>query len=183
VSAAIRQDAALEPVRAAMLSAASANAARNLTRARAAAAAQLQEAGRAADEAVATASAEGAASARPTAMAEVARSRRIARSMILEAEQATYRHLAGTIRTAVLGLRDQPSYPQLWQRLIGMAGDAAGPDAVIADHDSGGVVATAPGVVVDCSLDRLADLVITSLESSIIALCASSPPDRPHTDE
>ena len=95
--------------------------------------------------------------------------------MILEAEQATYQDLAGRIRAAVLALRDQPGYPQLRQRLIERAASAAGPGAVIADHDDGGVIATAPGVVVDCSLDRLADQAITMIESHIIALCASSP--------
>jgi hypothetical protein len=179
VTAASRQDAALEPVREALLSAASASAARTVASARAAATVLLQDAGRDAEEAIAKATAEGAASARPAALTEVARSRRIARSMILEAEHATYQDLVRRIRAAVLALRDQPDYPDFRQRLIERAAGAAGPGAVIADHHSGGVIATAPGVVVDCSLNRLADQAITMVESSIVGLCASSPPTAP----
>jgi hypothetical protein len=102
--------------------------------------------------------------------------------MILEAEQATYQDLSARIRAAVLALRHQPGYPEFRQRLIDVAASAAGPGAVIADQDNGGVIATAPGLVVDCSLSRLADQAIAMVESSIITLCASSPSsssDRP----
>jgi multidrug efflux pump subunit AcrA (membrane-fusion protein) len=169
------QDVALEPMRAAMLSAAAANAAGTIANARAAAAAQLQDSRSAAEAAIAQAAAEGASSARSAAAAEVARSRRIARSMILEAEQALYQDLSSRIRTAVLALRHQAGYPEFRRRLIERAASAAGPGAVIADPDNGGVIATAPGVVVDCSLNRLADQAIAIVESSIITLCASSP--------
>jgi hypothetical protein len=107
-------------------------------------------------------------------MIELARSRRAARSLVLEADLATQQYLAGRIRAAVLSLRDEPGYPLLHDRLSEMAAGAAGPDAVLTDHPDGGVIATAPGVVVDCSLSKLADRAIAALGARIAALCASS---------
>ena len=174
------QKAAVEPVRAALMSAASAHAAMAVAQARAAAEASLHDARRAAEEAVARAAAEGAASARPAANAELARSRQIARALILEAEQATYQDLTRRIRAAVLALRDQPGYPRLRQQLADRAARAAGPGSVISAHDDGGVIATAPGIVVDCSLGRLTEYAIALPEDDIVALCGQPlPPWRP----
>jgi cell division septum initiation protein DivIVA len=169
-----RQDAALEPVRTALAIAADARVTSTLAAAEAAAAALLTAAQRAADEAVSRAAAEGAADARPAAMADLARSRRTARSMALEADRATEQYLADRIRAAVLALRDEAGYPPLRDRLSKMAASAAGPGAALADHQDGGVIATAPGVVVDCSLGKLADRAIAALGARIAALCAAS---------
>ena len=171
---ATRQDAALEPVRTALTAAADARTASTVAAAQAAAEARLTAVRRAADEAVARAAAEGAADARPAALAELARSRRAARSLVLEADLATQQYVAGRIRAAVLTLRDEPGYPLLRDRLSEMAAGAAGPGAVLTDHPDGGVIATAPGVVVDCSLGKLADRAIAALDARIAALCASS---------
>jgi hypothetical protein len=169
-----RQDAALEPVRIALASAADARAASTVVAAGSTAAALLTDARLAAEDAVARAAAEGAADARAAAIAELARSRRAATSLVLEADLATQRYLAGRIRAAVLSLRDQPGYPLLRDRLSEMAAGAAGPGAVLTDHPDGGVIATAPGVVVDCSLGKLADRAIAALGARIAALSASS---------
>lgn len=173
-----RQDTALAPVRTALAAAADARAASAVAAATAAAAVAVTDAQRAADEAVARAGAEGAADARPAAVAELARSRRAARSLALGADRATQQYLAGRIRAAVLALRDEPGYPRLRDSLGAMAAAAAGPGAVLADHPDGGVVATAPGVVVDCSLGKLADRATATLGARIAALCASSAGDR-----
>jgi hypothetical protein len=171
---ATRQDAALEPVRTALAAAADARAASTVAAAEAAAAALLTAAHRAADEAVTRAAAEGAADARPAAMADLARSRRTARSMALEADRTTQQYLAERIRAAVLALRDEPGYPRLRDRLSEIAAKAAGPGAIVASHEDGGVIATAPGVVVDCSLGKLADRAIAALGPRIATLCAAS---------
>ena len=169
-----RQDADLEPVRTALTTSALASTAGTVAAAQRAAEAVLTDALRAADEEVASAAAEGAADARPAAIAELARSRRTARSMVLEADQATQQYLAERIRAAVLALRDEPGYPRLRDRLREMAAGAAGPGAALADHPDGGVIATAPGVVVDCSLGKLADRAIAALGARIAALCTAS---------
>ncbi len=173
-----RQDTALEPVRTALATTADARAARTVEAAQAAAGALQTDAQRAADETVARAAAEGVAGARPAAMAELARSRRAARSMVLEADRAAQQYLAERIRAAVLALRNEAGYPQLRDRLSELAAGAAGPGAVLADHPDGGVIATGPGVVVDCSLGKLADRAIAALGARIAELSASSAADH-----
>jgi hypothetical protein len=171
-----RQDAALAPVREALSSQASEQATRSLARASQAATALLAKAGHDADAAVAQATADGTAQARLVATAELSRSRQAARSIRLEAEQVTHQYLAGRIRSAVLALRDQGDYQLLRDRLNEMARRAAGPGAAITEHPDGGVIARARGVVVDCSLGRLADRAIAALEPRIAALCVGSQP-------
>ena len=155
------QIAALAPVRAAMLERARARADAVIARARAEA-----------DAAVEQARADGAAQARPAAAAEVSRSRRAARAAVLQRELALREDLAARIATAIRGLRDGPEYPRLRSRLAEAAGRAAGPGAVITEHPDGGVIARAGGVVVDCSLPRLADRVVAALGGRIAELCA-----------
>ena len=48
-------------------------------------------------------------------------------------------------------------------RLTRLAGLAAGPGAVVTAVPGGGFVAESPGVVVDCSLTRLANLAVAAL--------------------
>lgn len=166
-----KQDAALEPVRTALISSAGDRAATAVARARDEAAALLARAGADADDAVAAAAAAGAADARLVAAAELSKSRRAARAVALGAEFDAYNYIAGRIRTAVLALRDDDGYPLLRRRLAEMALRSAGPSAQVTDHPDGGVVATAPGVVVDCSLGRLAERAIGALEAQIVELC------------
>ena len=90
----------------------------------------------------------------PVAAAELSRSRRAARSVALGADLAAHDEIAGRIRAAILGLRDEPGYPELRDRLASAARRAAGPRAEISEHPAGGVVARAGGVVVDCSLPQ-----------------------------
>lgn len=171
-----RQDAALEPVRAALSHQTSSQAARMAAEATRAAAALLAQARADADSAVARASAEGAVAAESVAAADLSRSRRAARFSLLGAQESTRQYLAERIRTAVLALPDQADYPLLRDRLIAIARQAAGTGAVISDHADGGIIATAPGVVVDCSLGRLADRAIEALAARMAELCVSSPP-------
>ncbi len=165
------QDAALEPVRAAMLRRAAERAGLITGQASDAAAALVAEARRNAAAAVAQARADGAAQAAPVAAAELGRSRRAARSVALGANLAAYDEIAARIRAAILGLRDEPDYPELRDRLAGAARRAAGPRAAVTEHPAGGVVARAGGLVVDCSLPRLADRAVAALGPRIARLC------------
>jgi hypothetical protein len=174
-----RQDAALEAVRVKLRETASSQVARVEAEATRAAAALLARARADAERGVAQAAADGASEAEPVAAAELARSKRAARSISLGAQEATREYLAGRIRTVVLALRQRADYPLLRDRLIDIAEREAGPGAVISDHADGGVIASAPGVVVDCSLGRLADRAIDALSFQIAELCIFSPPQAP----
>jgi len=167
-----RQDTALEPVRAAMLRRATTEAEAILAAAHRDATALLAAAHRDAQSALAQARTDGIAQAAPLAAAERDRGRRAARETFLEAERAVRGETERRMRAAVLGLRRQPGYADLRDRLSDLCRVAAGPAAEITEHPAGGVVARAPGVIVDCSLPRLADLVIGELGHQIGELCA-----------
>ena len=165
------QQAALEPLCAELLRRATEQGRQIVDLARDEAAARITRAASAADAAVAQAEADGAAQASPVAAAELGRSRQAARSAALSAATRTHDELAARIRAAVVGLRDGPGYAELRDRLATAAARAAGPAAEITDHPDGGVVARARGVVVDCSLPRLADRVADELAPRIARLC------------
>lgn len=165
------QQAALEPVRAAMLHRARQDVAAAVASAGEAAMAMIAQAQAGADALVAQATAEGAAQAAPVAMAELSRGRQAARSAILGADLAIREEVVRRMRAAVLALRDGPDYPQLLERLSVLAASAAGPGAIVTAHPDGGVVATSGGVTVNCSLPRLADRVVAVLDARITALC------------
>lgn len=173
---AARQQAALEPVRAAMLRQATQDAAAAVASARDAAAAMIAQAEADADALVAQATAEGAAQAAPVAMAELSRARQAARSVAFGADLAIRDQVVKKVKAAVLRLRDEPDYPRLVERLSVLAASAAGPGAVVTAHPDGGVVATSGGVRVNCSLPRLADRAVAVLDAHITALCGSADP-------
>jgi hypothetical protein len=171
-----RQQAALEPVRAAMLRQATQDAATSIASARDAATAMIAHARADADALVAQAMVEGAAQAAPVAVAELSRGRQAARSVTLGADLAVRDEVVRRMKAAVLALRDRPDYPRLLERLSVLAASAAGPGAVVTAHPHGGVVATSGGVTVNCSLPRLADHAVAVLEARITALCGSAGP-------
>jgi vacuolar-type H+-ATPase subunit E/Vma4 len=164
---------ALEPVRAWLLAAARAEADRR--RAEAAADAERQVAGaRAEAEAIlADARAQGTAEGSALAAAEQTRSRRLARRLVLQAEWEAYEELRARSRAAVRALRQDPGYPALRERLNRLALAAAGPGARVSEHPDGGVVAEAPGLRVDCTLDGLAERAIAALGGEVAELWAS----------
>jgi vacuolar-type H+-ATPase subunit E/Vma4 len=169
---AAEQQAALDPVRAAMRRRATAEAEAIVATARQDAAALLAQARRDAESALTEARVDGAAQAAPLAAAERNRGRREAREALLAAERAVRDEAERRIRVAVLGLRGQPGYGELAGRLAVLARAAAGPGAEVSEHPAGGVVARAPGVLVDCSLPRLAERVIDALGPQIREFCA-----------
>lgn len=165
------QDAALAPVRDAMLQQASEQAEQVIGQARAAAEATVARARGAARDALEAARASGAEQGQPVAAAELSRGMRTARSIELAAALATHDQIAARIRQAVLALHDDADYPELRSRLSARAAQAAGPGARITEHPQGGVIARAAAIVVDCSLPRLADRAIAALDARITGLC------------
>jgi hypothetical protein len=167
-----QQEAALAPVRAALLGDAQAEADRILAEARRAAGALIGRAQADSVDAVLRAEAEGRARAEPLALAEVSRGRREARAILLGAQLRARGELEDRIRAAVSGLRDEPGYGELRDTLADLARRAAGPGATVTEHPGGGVLAHAPGVLVDCSLPRLAERAIQALGQQIRELTA-----------
>jgi len=161
------QAAALAPVRAHMLRAAGTEAGRIVAQARVDAAATVRNARRDADEAVAGARAQGRADGARAAAAERSRGREQARSIVLGAQREASEELRGQVLDAVGGLETELGYPQLLAVLTAMAAWAAGPGATVTIQPAGGVVARSRGVVVDCTLPRLAGLAVDALGGQV----------------
>lgn len=167
------QQAAIEPVRAAMLRRATAEAEAIIATARRDASALLASSQLDARTTLDRARADGMALAAPLAAAERGRGRRAARAALLDREHSLRDEAENRIRGAILSLPGHPGYGELRDRLAALALAAAGPGAVVSDHPRGGVIARAPGVLVDCSLPRMAERVIAVLAPEIGKLCAS----------
>lgn len=168
-------EAALEPVRAAMLREARAQAAAIIGQARQDAAKLVGQARRDASDTVAQGRADGRAQAAPLAAEQVSRGRREARARLLRAQRDSLDQLRRQVQEAVAALPGEPGYDRLLARLTSAARRAAGPGAAVSPHPAGGVVATAPGVVVDCSLPRLADQAVDALGADVAQLWAAGP--------
>ena len=122
---------------------------------------------------ISKARAEGRAQAAPLARAEISRGQRAARATALRAELHAWDEAELRIRSAITGLKDEPGYRELRDRLAELALRAAGPGASVSEHPEGGVVARAPGLLVDCSLPRLAQRAIEALGPRITELGAA----------
>ena len=164
---AMPQEAALEPVRARLRHDAEDRAARLRAAARAEAAAIIEQAHRDAAAAMDAAVAGAAATAAPVSTAALRAARSAARSAVLGAQRQACDDLRSRVRAAVASLPDEPGYDQLIRQITQLAELAAGPAARLSPAPAGGVVVRAPGVVVDCSLDRLADLAVARLGAAI----------------
>jgi len=164
--------AALEPVRQRLRHDAEREAARLRAHARSQAAAIVAQAHRDASTTLARAAAEAAAIAEPLTTAQLRRARDGARSALLAAQREACDELRSRVRAAVAALPAQPEYGRLLHRITLLAEQAAGPGAQVSPAPGGGVVAHGQGVVVDCSLDRLADLAVTKLGAAITELWA-----------
>jgi vacuolar-type H+-ATPase subunit E/Vma4 len=164
--------AALGPVRQRLRRDAEDEAARLRAAAHAEAAAIVARAQRDARATLAAATVQAAAAADPLTSAELRQAREAAASAVLTAQRAACDELRSRVRAGVAALHTQPGYEQLLHRITMLAGQAAGPDAEVIPAPSGGVVARRPGLVVDCSLDRLADLAVTRLGAEVAELWA-----------
>jgi vacuolar-type H+-ATPase subunit E/Vma4 len=160
----------LEPVRAHLLAAARRDAAETVARAEAAASTTVDRA-RAEVGAIRTeARTRGQADGVALAATAQAGARREGRELVLRAQRDCYLELRARSRDAVVALRAEPGYPRLLARLRELAGTAAGPDAVVAEHSSGGAVAESAHQRVDCSLITLADRALDALGSEVVDL-------------
>jgi vacuolar-type H+-ATPase subunit E/Vma4 len=159
--------AGLAPTRARMLRDAADQATRILADARREADAIAAQARQDAERAVRMAGAAGRVQAVPQAAAVRRQARNEARSALLGAQREAYDELRARVHAAVDGLRGEPGYDELLRALARMARLEAGPGATVTASGDGGVVARAPGVIVDCSLSRLAGLALEALDAEI----------------
>jgi vacuolar-type H+-ATPase subunit E/Vma4 len=159
--------AAIAPVRTHMLREARMEADRIVKQAHAEAAATVRQARHSADEAVALAWARGQADGARAAAAERNRGREQARSILFGAQREAHEELRGRVLAAAVGLRDEPGYERLLSHLTAMAVRAAGHDATITVQPTGGVVARSRGLVVDCTLPKLAILAVDALGGEV----------------
>lgn len=162
--------AALEPVRAQMLASARQQADEVIADARERAAVTIAGARRRAEEQLAAAREAGRAQAAQGAATRRGQGRRQARSLVLAAQRRALGELRTQVLTAVTGLRDGPEYPALLGRLQALAQRNAGPGAAVVEDPAGGAIARAPGVVVDCSLPRLAEAAVDALGPEVSRL-------------
>jgi vacuolar-type H+-ATPase subunit H len=155
-------DAALAPVRAALLGAARAEAQRVRADAEERAATVLADARNRAARMLADATRQGAADADSLLAGERARARRQARAVVLRAGRDAYEALRAQARDAAARLGDDPV---VRGRLVATARDGLGPGARVSDVDGGGVVAEVSGRRLDLSLAgfaaRAVDAVLT----------------------
>jgi len=159
--------ASLAPVCAEMLRTAAEQAAGIRAGARREAAMIVARARESAAEAVAQAQAAGRRDAAAIAAAERVRGRGESRTVLLSAQRAAFDALRARVREEVATLPSDPGYGGLLDRITTMARLSAGPDAVLTTSSDGGVLARSRGVVVDCSLTRLADLAVLALGPSV----------------
>lgn len=163
---------ALAPVRAAMLRGARDRAAAAIQQARIDAEDLVAEAAAAASRSVAEAAEAGRRQAIPLAAARRNRARRDAQSIRLGARREAYERFQAQVRAAVSGLRHGPGYDLLERQLRELATSVAGPGATLTEAPGGGVIARTPGIVVDCSLPRLADAAVAALGPLVTGLWA-----------
>jgi len=163
---------ALEPVRRRLRRDAEEQAARLRAAAREQAAVIVRQAREDAAAELGRSAAEAAAAADAVTAAELARARDAARAAVLAAQREAYDELRLRVRDAVGSLPHQPGYDRLIQRITRLAEQAAGPGRQLESPPGGGVVAWSDGMLVDCSLARLADVAMAELGGAIRQLWA-----------
>jgi hypothetical protein len=163
-------DAALVPVRAALLAAADAAA----TVARSNAEQQRDEvlarARSTAAELLAAARAEGAAEASAAAGARIARSRGETRLTVLAAQRTLYDDLRKRCRTAATDLVGSPGYEGLKRSLVERARAQLGPEAVVTESPDGGIFAIVGCRRLDLSLPTLAERALARSAGEVAQL-------------
>lgn len=154
---------ALAPVREALLTAARADAAQALAAADVAAASILATSQAGADRIRQEARAQGTANGTVAAAAERNQARRAARARVLSAERDAYQQLRGAARAAVARLADEPGYPRLRAAMAAAVARRLDPEATVSDAAGGGVIGQVPGRRVDYSLAGFADRAVDAM--------------------
>lgn len=165
-------DAALDPVRTALLAAARADAADVVRHAESQRRELIEQARRTAAELVADARAAGEAAAQATVAARLAQSRRAARRSVLSAQRELYDELRDRCRAAASALAGTAEYDGLRRQLIEKARGQLGPETVVQDSPDGGIVASAGKERVDLSLPALADSALNASGPEVAELWA-----------
>jgi vacuolar-type H+-ATPase subunit E/Vma4 len=158
---------ALAPVRAALLTAARAEAEQTLAEADADAATTLATGRATAARIRAEARAQGAASGAAHAAAERQRAHRAARTALRRAQRDAYEQLRAAAQQAVGRLRSGPDYPALQRRLAAAVVHTLGDGAAVREAAGGGVVGEAPGRRVDWSLATFADRAVQAVAGQL----------------
>ncbi len=155
-------DAALAPLREALLAAAGAEADSTVRAAQDAAAHTLAAASAQAQDVVEQARHEGRSDAGAALAAERSRSHRQARALVLAAQRAAYDDLRAAVRQQAAVLPDDPAWPQWRDRLAAHARRLLGTDAELVE---------VPGGVRARSGSRTVELTVSSLaEAELVAL-------------
>jgi vacuolar-type H+-ATPase subunit E/Vma4 len=153
---------ALEPLRAALIARARAEADRVCADAETAGRQLLAEARDEAEALLAKARAQGETDAAAMFASEMDRARRSARGVVLAAQRAAYNELRQRALTAVRGLLADPARRA---RLETVLRSQLGDQAVIHDHPDGGIVAETPdGRSLDASIEKLVDSAVADLD-------------------
>lgn len=153
---------ALEPLRAALIARARADADRLCADAETAGRELLAGAGEEAEALLAKARAQGETDAAAMFASEMDRARRSARGVVLAAQRAAYNELRQRALTAVRGLLSDPARRA---RLATVLRSQLGDQAVIHEHSDGGIVAeTSDGRSVDASIEKLVDNAVGELD-------------------
>jgi vacuolar-type H+-ATPase subunit E/Vma4 len=160
-------EAALEPIRQRLRRAAEEQAARLRAAAQAQAEAIVREAHQAAAAVLGAAAAQADSAAAAIRAAELRTAHQRARSAVLAAQRAAHDDLRRRVLAAVSSMPEQAGYAGFLGQLTDLAEQAAGPHAQVTTPPAGGVLARSDGVVVDCSLSRLADLAVASLGAAV----------------
>jgi hypothetical protein len=150
-------DAALAPVREALLATARREAAQVRAEAEMAAAQTLDAARGRARELLSEAREQGAQDAAADLARRRTHARREAHALILAARRDEYDGLRSAAREAAAGLVGEPGYPVARQRLAGAARRRLGSGATVVDAPGGGVLAEVAGRRLDYSLATLVD--------------------------
>ncbi len=157
------------PLRTALLSAAEADAESLIVDASSRAAREISDAQAEVTALVDRARAEGEAAARREAVHVVGRARSEGRALVLAAQREVYDELHRRTLADVDGLRLEPAYGHLLERLEGMARAQLGPNASVeVDPPTiGGVRASSGPRRIDLTLPALADRCLTALGTEL----------------
>jgi hypothetical protein len=161
---------ALEPVREALLARARADAAALLDEADRDATAELAAARRRVERLREDAVVQGRADAKVAVRSHLARARGEARARVLHARRAAYEELRVRVQESAARLVHDPAYPAFRDRLVTRAKEELGPDAVVTEDATGGVTAVAGARRVSYTLVALADMVLAELGEEVDGL-------------
>ncbi|TDW30138.1 hypothetical protein [Cryobacterium psychrophilum] len=167
-------EAALAPVREALLATARKTAAQIQEDAQAQAQVLLDAAHGEADRIRAGAAATGESAGRSQAALRSARTRRQAHETVLTQQNNLFLELRREVAESATALRSDPRYPDLLDRLTERARAALGPDATLTESSDGGGIAERGSRRLDLSLPTLALSTLDSLSAEISPLWVST---------